>query len=227
MKKAFTMIELIFVIVVIGILAAVIMPRTGSNKLQEAATQVLSHIRYAQHLAIVDDKFDPNDTNFKANPGYDATNDGKWYKEFWRIRFYTSNSSEIHYAVFTDKDREGNIDTSTHTEPALDALSGKYLYIGDIAGDLKNNEKMDLTKNYQINSINTTCDTVGWREIFFDNLGRPYAASVSTGTNPPYSNLLTANCDITMTSPEGNVTIRVHPETGYSCILNSAGTDCI
>ncbi len=41
MKKAFTMIELIFVIIVIGILAVVVMPRSSSNKLQEAATQVL------------------------------------------------------------------------------------------------------------------------------------------------------------------------------------------
>ena len=38
--------EVIIVIVVIGILAAVVIPRTGSNKLNEAASQVISHIRY-------------------------------------------------------------------------------------------------------------------------------------------------------------------------------------
>ncbi|MDQ7060006.1 MAG: type II secretion system protein [Sulfurimonas sp.] len=64
MKKAFTMIELIFVLVVVGILAAVILPRTKTNPLQEAAIQLLSHIRYTQHLALVDDVYDANDANW-------------------------------------------------------------------------------------------------------------------------------------------------------------------
>ena len=46
-KRAFTMIELIFVIVVVGILAAMIMPRLERNGAKEAATQLLTHIRYA------------------------------------------------------------------------------------------------------------------------------------------------------------------------------------
>ncbi|MCF6310454.1 MAG: type II secretion system GspH family protein, partial [Sulfurimonas sp.] len=58
MKKAFTMLELVMVIVVIGILAAVMLPRVASDRLAEAATQVISHIRYTQHLAMVDDQFD-------------------------------------------------------------------------------------------------------------------------------------------------------------------------
>ena len=44
-KRAFTMIELIFVIVVVGILAAMIMPRLERNGAKEAATQLLTHIR--------------------------------------------------------------------------------------------------------------------------------------------------------------------------------------
>ena len=57
-KKAFSLIELIFVIVIIGILSSVLVPRFDRPTLIEAAHQIISHIRYTQHLAMVDNKFD-------------------------------------------------------------------------------------------------------------------------------------------------------------------------
>jgi len=72
-KKAFTLIELIFIIVIMGILIAVIVPRVNSNKLDEAAIKLISDIRYTQHLAMVDDKFNKDSSN--------------WFKERWRIVF--------------------------------------------------------------------------------------------------------------------------------------------
>lgn len=92
MKKAFTMLELIIVIVVIGILAAVVIPRTGSNKAAEAATQLISHIRYAQHLALVDDKFDSTVAT--------------WYENIWQIRF-TGNT----YSIVSDDNTDFAQDT--------------------------------------------------------------------------------------------------------------------
>jgi prepilin-type N-terminal cleavage/methylation domain-containing protein len=73
MKKAFTMLELVMVIVIIGIIAAVIIPRTGSNKTAEAAVQLVKDIRYTQHLAMIDDKYDATDAN--------------WFKKLWQITF--------------------------------------------------------------------------------------------------------------------------------------------
>lgn len=81
MKKAFTMLELVFVIVVIGILAAVVIPRIGSDKVSEAAIQLVSHVRYAQHLALVDDKFDAGNN--------------EWYKNRWQIKFDGNSYSII------------------------------------------------------------------------------------------------------------------------------------
>lgn len=83
MKKAFTLLELVFVIVVIGILAAVIIPSTRTNPVREAAIQLVSHIRYAQHLAMVDDKFDVTNAN--------------WYRDRWRIVF---NGNQ--YSIMSD-----------------------------------------------------------------------------------------------------------------------------
>lgn len=83
MKKAFTMLEFVFVIVVIGILAAVIIPRTERNNVSEAAIELESQIRYAQHLAIINDKFDPNNAT--------------WFRNLWQIRF---NGNE--YSIVSD-----------------------------------------------------------------------------------------------------------------------------
>ena len=105
MKKAFTMLELIMVIVIIGILAAVIIPRTGSNKTAEAAIQLISHIRYTQHLAMVDDKFDSTIN---------------WYQNLWQIRFDGTGSS---YSIVSDNN------------PALDPLNKTNMQDINISND--------------------------------------------------------------------------------------------
>ena len=81
MKKAFTLIELVFVVVVIGIIAAVIIPRTNSDRVGESVIELISKIKYAQHLAMVDDKFDANDAN--------------WYRKRWQIEFSDPNKYSI------------------------------------------------------------------------------------------------------------------------------------
>ncbi len=85
MKKAFTMIELVFVIVIIGIIAAVIVPNTRTNPVAENAIELVSNIRYAQHLAMVDDKFGSN-TN--------------WMRERWQIAF--SGTGNTQYSIVSN-----------------------------------------------------------------------------------------------------------------------------
>ncbi|EAJ5693991.1 prepilin-type N-terminal cleavage/methylation domain-containing protein [Campylobacter fetus] len=74
MKKAFTLIEIIIVLVIVGIMASFTIPKLNRNDLRLAADQIVSHIRYTQHLAIIDDKFDTKDTK-----------DTNWYKGRWQI----------------------------------------------------------------------------------------------------------------------------------------------
>ena len=213
MKKAFTMMELIFVIIVIGILAAVAIPRTGSNKLQEAATQVLSHIRYTQHLAMVDDKFDSNDPT--------------WYRERWQIRF-RRNGGTSGYVIFSDSvNTQGNVNNG---ERAIDPLTKE-----GIDGFLDYKEA-DLTRSYSVVGDNTgivqSCFSADGslvtanRGVFsFDHLGRPYSGVSNSASVTQY--LILGNCDLTLRDTSGaTVVIRVHPETGYACILD-AGGNCL
>ena len=73
------MIELIFAIIVIGILAAVAIPRLDRDFRQEAKDNYISSIRYTQHLALIDDKTNP----FQAG----------WQSNYWTIKFATDGSS--------------------------------------------------------------------------------------------------------------------------------------
>lgn len=81
MKKAFTLLELVFVIVIAGILAFVLIPKSSDTKLLESANQLISHIRYAQQLALNNDQFDPNDKD--------------WYKKMWRIEFKHNGTYKV------------------------------------------------------------------------------------------------------------------------------------
>ncbi len=96
-KPAFTMLELVFVIVVLGILAALAMPRLDRDLKQEATDNILSAIRYTQHLALIDDKTAPG-TNWQAN--------------LWNISFSSDSSS---YTI------------SSAGTPALDPINGQAM----------------------------------------------------------------------------------------------------
>lgn len=212
MKKAFTMMELIFVIVVIGILAAVVIPRTGSNKLREAAIQVVSHIRYTQHLAMVDDKFN----------SADAT----WYEKRWQIIFGTSayTNSTPAYTIFSDTSGTGQPDISEMAINPLDSskvLSGGYSGILHTTNDANQVTKEMNLGHYGITGYNLAGGCSGAR-VSFDHLGRPFRGDLSSMTgaySAPTQRLITSQCRITLTDSSGNVVIAIEPETGYAHIL--------
>ena len=103
MKRfGFTMMELIIVIVIGGILAAVMIPRLERDPTREAANQIVRHIQYTQHLAMVDDV-------------YDATKP-TWTNDRWTIVFdaagYTVSSQQGNVIVATDPGTQQLIDSN-------------------------------------------------------------------------------------------------------------------
>jgi prepilin-type N-terminal cleavage/methylation domain-containing protein len=216
MKKAFTMLELVFVIVVIGILAAVIIPNTRTNPLREAAIQLVSHIRYTQHLAMVDDKFDANDNT--------------WYKKRWQMKFSKVGGSDNlwAYAIFSDTNTDGNpnaAETATNPINMTKKLTGGYS--GTIKyDDADASNKLNLGHSYGVTAIDMDggCDinADGNKRIAFDHLGRLIAGPLhNAGATSAYTGitLVQNTCRIVIKDADGNVTIAIEPETGYAHIL--------
>jgi len=199
MKKAFTMIELTFVIVVAGILSAVMLPRLERDTTYEAALQFASHLRYTQHLAMVDDVYSPTNQN--------------WFKGRWKIDFSTPA-----YSIYQDSDYG-----STGTAPDIDAnevarnpLDQGLLLTGDTTVSTNASPDLNLLSKYNIQSIASTCGT----SLAFDHLGRPLI-NTSAAMTAPYvaANMLTQNCTLTLVGgDENDVNITIRPETGYISI---------
>lgn len=220
-KKAFTMIELIMVIVVVGILATAIIPRIDRNTLLEGTNQIVSHIRYAQHLAMMDNKYNPNDSN--------------WFKKRWMIEF-TKNADAINgngcagnclsYQIYSDVSATGNLNSSNET--AKDPQNpNRYLTAGwsgmSLSDKKKRNPNLNIEKKYGINEalFSDGCDGRN-QAIAFDEIGRPMKKVATTGN---YKNItyeesmkryITQDCIITLSDGSAKrAVITIRPETGY------------
>ena len=194
------MLELVFVIVVIGIIAAMVIPRMDRDSLYEATNQTLNHIKYTQHLAMTQDMYSDTDPN--------------WFLQRWQMQFYACGG----YVVYSDTNQGGGPDI---IEAAVDPQTRKPLFTTNVcAENPAYYDRISLMNSYGITGI-TTSTPCGGQDIAFDTLGRPYS-----NTNA-VNGVLKQNCDITITSSTGSEIIRIHPETGYACILNAAGTACI
>jgi len=222
MRKAFTMLELVFVIVVIGVLAATIIPNIKSNPLREAAIQVVSHIRYTQHLAMMDNKY-----NFDNN---------KWFMKRWQIIFGKSNSTNQQwaYTIFSD-----NAGSSGHSNPSLSEIakdplrngvdsstSTAKLLSGGYSGVLKStnkraNKKMNLGMSYGVTDVSMSggCLSSNVR-ISFDAMGRPIQRPLDSYlTAYKQSRLIKSTCNVILSDQSSSITIAIEPETGYTHIL--------
>ena len=205
-KSAFTMIELVFVIVVLGILASLAMGRMDRDLKQEAATTILSHIRLAQQLALRDNK-------------HRSDNNSAWQRAYWQIAF--DCTSDCKYTIATDLDLDASL---KKIESALDPTDGKYLFNdGGISTDMS--KKVLLENEFGIHAIFPSSGCTGSDSIAFDYLGRPYIRN-STSNND-FSNIMTTDCNLTFTllTDEDNdgysdtFVITIKSETGHSFIV--------
>ena len=233
MKKAFTLVELIFVIVVIGILSFALWPTKQPTQALEAARQIVAHIRYTQHLALNDDKFATHiDTDgTKQNIARD------WYKRLWRITFSDTKADEKcknggwRYAVYQNISRglsdrgqpNGTVEAASNPAQAGKVLSACYSGLSTNTSD-----ELNLGQTYKI-------DTIDFRQfatdsriqgIIFDELGRAYPRGEWT---TPYDNGRAFRFSegdssygrIILRAKDGSTAnILVFGETGYACVEN-------
>jgi prepilin-type N-terminal cleavage/methylation domain-containing protein len=217
MKRGFTLIELVFVIVIIGILSAILAPRFDRPSIAEATNKLVSHIRYTQHLAMMDNKFDPTQQF--------------WYRERWHILF-DNTAPTITYTIASNRDgvRDGVNDLNV-TDIAVNPSNQNLVLTGDInitGVDILNvTPDLNLRDEYGIESLGLTGSCVGRNAISFDYLGRPIAGNSLSDLSSygATTNLLQARCVIilrTTTDPDTDNNTRriaIEPETGYVHII--------
>ena len=219
------MIELVFVIVVMGIIAAVALPRFAADNVQDAMDQILSDIRYTQHLALVDNVIDPTDT--------------RWQSAFWTIQFQntTDGGGDWAYTIGSDSDYGGNFSLA---EAAVDPRDGRPIYGNVAAGATNVSPKVFISKKFGITNVDfaTSCNVPtgagaannNASHIAFDNLGRPHKGHLNAAglgpaaVSPNYASVMQGNCTIAFTFAGGEISwITIQRETGYACISNNAG----
>jgi len=253
MKRfAFTMIELVFVVVVIGILSAVMIPKMDRDSLSEAAIQLASHIRYTQHLAMVDDKYVPApDMSSQANSTSRTKEARYWYLGRWQVKFSTANSSQS-YIIMSDStisnyDGNPNASLSNYSEVAIDPQNRNRYLIGtaissfDSGSDKHINDNLNLKKSYGINSISISGGSTGStaRRIIFDHLGRPYrgdtkltnSTRIQNSTDKLAKSVITIKLcsENTCSDPKNKINndnerlISISPETGYVKVYYDIG----
>jgi len=185
-RRAFTLVELVFIIVVIGIIAAAAIPRYERDLLLECVQQVAAHVRYTQHLAMLDNKIDPSTNN--------------WWRNRWTIGF-----SNLSYSVTGRESGTGTLVTAEDPRNPGKILDGSDTATG--------NTDLNIGRKYGVTNVAFSggCNNVS--AVSFDEKGRPYT-NISNANNPG-AGLITAQCVITLTGDDDTAQICINQETGY------------
>jgi len=202
------MIELVFVIVILGILASLAMGRMDRDLRQEATETILSHIRLTQQLALRDNK-------------HRSDNNANWQRAYWQINFDCTPPTTCRYVIGSDIDLSGAI---IKLETAVDPTDGKYL-LNDDSGDTEMSDKVLLEDKFGIHTIASSSGCANSNSIAFDYVGRPYINNSGAGND--FSNIMTTDCNLTFTmstdqdddNVDDNFTITVEAETGNAFIV--------
>ena len=205
LKKGFTMLELIMVIVVIGILAAASMTQHRVTVREDFINNILNSLRYTQHLAMTDNKMNPN------NP--------LWIRSLWTLKHEQCNGN-WQYTIASDMNLDGDYQS---TEAATSIVDQKLLFT-DVNDCESSNYSEDtaIGRKLTVSGINFNgCGAA--KSISFDYLGRPHV-NTETMVNSDYSSLLKNNCIITYTFNVDidPVIVNIARDTGYVSINNRA-----
>jgi len=209
------MLELVMVIVVMGILAAVAIPRMERDLRQEAGDNILSAIRYTQHLALMDNKINPTDPN--------------WQMTLWQIRFssYTDSAGKTRWFYTVASNMAENAGNISKNDAAVDPANGKLMWNlgGDDTIDADESPNIFIGRKYGVDTVTFSggCQNAG-QHIAFDHEGRPYV-DIFTATND-FSKLMASDCTITFGFEDGasNLMITIAKETGYTQIVGQNGS---
>lgn len=223
-NKAFTIVEIILVIVIFGIIISIAKFYYKDNLFLKGVEQILNDIKYVRYLSLLQD-------NFKSKEFDNAKRE--WFKAKWQIYFIKSKSAtnnELTYTIFLDKNGDGNANLgktnqNIDREIAVNILNSKKLMNSGQSGvinkdDIKATKRFNIEKTYGITKVEFLGSCKGTTRIVFDDLLRIYGP-LKNSNNLYDKNIFTKNekCILKFTNIENkNMYIVIDSATGYAYI---------
>lgn len=203
--KAFSILELIFVIFLISLISYTIIPVNKNQDLEQASSRLLLYLKQTRYQALTNDMF--------------SLEDKLWFKKRWSLKFFSCNKNVegIYYLIYSDKNKTGQIKKS-HT--LKDPLSKKYIYSFHTCKETQDSSKyVLLTKEFNIVDVKVSCNsTKSLGQISFGSDGRVYS-KLSSHEDEAYKYEIKKPCKITLVHKNGtSKSIIVENSTGYSYI---------
>ncbi|EGH4468030.1 Tfp pilus assembly protein FimT/FimU [Campylobacter lari] len=223
MKQAFTLIELVFVCIILSLLFSMAYVYYKPDYLRLGAEQVLNDIKYTRHLALIQNDFRVKEFNIAKR---------EWFKAKWQLYFIRSKSAtnnEQTYTIFLDKNGDGNANIGKNMinkdrEIAVDLINPDILMNSGQSGvinqnDFKANLKYNIEKTYGISKVLFEGACKGSTRLIFDDYGRLYTP-LKNATRT-YDKLTSFNndCIIRLSNNQNeHVCIIINPISGYAYI---------
>lgn len=202
MKRAFSLLELLFVIFVLTIITSFINIKIQDNSLDDATNRLVLYLKQTRYQALLDNKYNENEN--------------LWYKERWTLKFFrcSKNVNGIYYSIYSDRNKTGHPNLN---ESLLDPLTNKRIYNSNKCIVTNNRSKYTLlTKEYNIKNIDISCNnTNSLGQISFGNNGKVYS-KLSAYEDEENEYEIKSPCKITLTAD--NMEIReiiIEPKSGY------------
>lgn len=203
MRKSFSFLEMIIVLLLITLLYTQFIPKNEINKLNEITTRLSLYITYLRYKAMVDNKYNDEDT--------------LWHKKRWTLKFFRCRDDKdgIYFTIYSDKNKTGH----PSVEDSLkDPLTNKNIYSSNYCKETNiNSEYVLLTKKFDIKNVELSCnETTSLGQISFNHDGKTYA-KLSNFENEADLYEIKENCKLKLISKDNNSReIIIYPHTGYS-----------
>ncbi len=202
MKKAFSLLEVLLIISLLGFLYTAFIPKTKINRIEELTNRLVLYLKQTRYQALINDKYNENDDS--------------WHKQRWTLKFFRCRKDVggIYYSIYSDK----NVSGHPSTEDSLkDSLSLKNIYsTNHCKENIKNSKYVLITKNFDIKEIYVSCnETTSLGQLSFGSDGKIYSR-LSNILSDSNSYEIKNNCNIKLihkNAEERNIVLESN--TGY------------
>lgn len=226
MKKAFTMVELLIVMVVGAILSAIAVSKIHTSDLNDAARQLVNDIRYVQYLALNHDSYLSDNTKKSGSTKDIYTGMPNGFNEFEETPKYTETEYGLKYWTLGINRDNGKYYACTKREISgdrnglgmpLNFACQKMpvtMYAVDYLDKTKRidgDDRFDLKKRYAIERIKPRTPN-GYFQVYFDEFGAPYYQESGS------FNLVKSNYGVRLEKAGDFVCVFIEPITGRAYI---------